>query len=448
MIYSSAKLKNNIYKFLLRINGTNFNREYSKIEYLDNLNDFTNFQKMSVDNLLNHSCKNVKYYKEIFEGYFNKDMSFKEVPILTKNIIKENFKEIISNDLNKRSWYCNSTGGSTGEPLRFVQDKKYIKWAYANNYYYYKNILGIDEPKSKKIVLWGSEKDLFENKTSLKTNLVTLLNNTISLNSFKMTDEYMDKYINYINSYKPDLIRGYAGSLYEICRYAERKNKKIHTPQFVISAAETLRSEMRKKIEEIFGTKVYNFYGSREISSIAGECKEGCMHILPGNYIEILKGNAEVKVGKEGKIVITNLFNYAMPFIRYEIGDLAIKGPKKCKCGSVLPTMKKVTGRITDHFLLENGNVIPAEFFIHLIGVVCNLDAINKFQVIQEDYNELRILVVLNSDMKLAEKKNIENKIKVVMGEKCRITWETVNEIPKTKTGKFIYTKSLVWNDI
>ena len=134
-----------------------------------------------------------------------------------------------------------------------------------------------------------------------------------------------------------------------------------------------------------------------------------------------------------------------MPFIRYEIGDVAVLGPEKCKCGNVLPALKKITGRVTDRFLLENGTTVPAEFFIHLIGVVCNNGFIKKFQVIQEDYDKIKILIVPGGNMGKNEKKNIDDKIKIVMGNDCKIVWSFVDEISKTNSGKYLYTKSMVW---
>ena len=98
------------------------------------------------------------------------------------------------------------------------------------------------------------------------------------------------------------------------------------------SAAETLTDEMRDQIERVFGRKLYNFYGSREVSNLAGECKDGLMHSFAfWNYQELLgEHNRPVKQGEEGKVVVTNLFNYSMPMIRYEIADMAVLGTERC----------------------------------------------------------------------------------------------------------------------
>lgn len=436
-------IKRYAYDFAEHVLRRNFGKQYSEAKLI-----IIN-QEIYLKDLLLHAYHNVPYYNRIFREIgiikdADVDLSkFDTIPILTKGIMRKYHEELISKDYTTRRWYYNSSGGSTGEPIRFIQDGHYDKWVKATNKYYYQDMLGIDETHVKKVILWGSERDLFEGSIGLKAKIVNWLTNTVFLNSFRMTEEDMEHYIKIINSYRPELIRGYAGSLYELCRYAERKDLKIHTPKILACAAETLSDEMREKIEEVFEIKLYDFYGSRETSSLAGECKYGLMHIFMFNkYIEILDDrNQPVKEGEEGRVIVTALHNYSMPFIRYEIGDTAVLGPEKCECGNPLPTLKKVTGRITDHFIKEDGTIIHGEYFTHLFYLK---DWVKAFQVIQEDYKKIRILVALKDGIKESEKKDIENKTKLVMGKDCEVIWDFVKEIPRTKSGKYLYTKSLV----
>jgi phenylacetate-CoA ligase len=262
-----------------------------------------------------------------------------------------------------------------------------------------------------------------------------------------MTEEDIQNFIKIINSYKPDLIRGYSSSLYEISRYAENNNLKLYSPNVVIGAAETLTQKMREKIEDVFRTKMYNFYGTREVSSIAGECNDGLMHIFTFyNNVEILNNNDKpVTNGEEGRVIVTNLHNYSMPLIRYEICDIAVPGSNKCECGNYLPTLKNVTGRITDWFIKEDKTTISPVFFMYLFMGVYEKRFFKKFQIIQEDYKKIRVLIVPEKDKEIPYKGDIEEKIRQMMGQDCIIIWEFVDDIPKTKSGKHIYIKSLVW---
>jgi len=202
---------------------------------------------------------------------------------------------------------------------------------------------------------------------------------------------------------------------------------------------------MREKIESVFGTKVYEFYGSREISSIAGECDAGLLHLLTfNNYVEVLdKQNRPVREGEMGKLIVTDLHNYAMPFIRYEIGDMAILGPKRCKCGNPLPTLKDVTGKSRDFFIREDGSLLNGGFFMYLFRT---RDWIKAFRVIQEDYRKIRVQAVLKDHINDMERREIDQKIKRAMGNRCKVIWELVDEIPWSQSGKYLYIKSLLYD--
>jgi phenylacetate-CoA ligase len=442
--------KENIYNIILRFKGINYNNQYLEIKKIHNNNDLLDFKKRYLKKLLLHAYNHVPYYHRLLKinNVVNGDVvdlsKFDKIPILTKEILQSN--ELISDDYLSRKWYYNFSGGSTGEPTRFIQDTNYTKWFNAADKFYYRDMLGIDEINVKKVSLWGSPRDVFKGTIGLKAKFGTWLTNTMLLNSFKMIETDMERYVKAINSYKPDLIRGYAGSLSELCRFVEAKNLKIHTPRIVVCSAETLNNEMREKIESVFGTKLFNFYGSRETASLAGECKCGHMHIFEyNNYLEILDDyNQPVQEGQNGKIIATNLHNYSMPFIRYEIGDMAVFGSNKCKCGNILPTLENVYGRIQEQFIRKDGGIVIGYYFVHLMGVVLNKGFIKKFQVIQEEYDKIRILVILKTTLPDKEKKIIEEKIRIQMGQDCKIIWDFVDDIPKTKSGKYLYTKSLL----
>jgi len=444
------KIKKHINMIISKIRGTDFRDEYFEINSINDKDELLEFKENHLKKLLLHAYKHVPYYHLVLKkaGVIHDeavDLSkFDKIPILTKELLRN--EKLVSDDHTTRGWYYNSSGGSTGEPTRFIQDACFRKWFHATNEYYYKNMLVIDEINVKKVLLWGSPRDVFKGSVGLKAEIGLWLANTALLNSFRMTERDRDNYIKAINFYKPDLIRGYAGSLYELCLHAERKNMKIYTPKIIVSSAETLNDKMREKIETVFGTKLYDFYGSRETASLAGECKRGLMHIFAvNNHIEVIDTHDQpVSEGEKGRIIVTNLHNYSMPFIRYEIGDMAALGPNKCKCGNILPTLKRIDGRIEEQFVRKDGNIVIGYFFVHLMGVVLNKGFIKKFQVIQEDHDKIRILIVPEVTLPSSERKDIEAKIKLQMGQDCKIIWDFVDDIPKTKSGKYLYTKSLI----
>jgi phenylacetate-CoA ligase len=265
----------------------------------------------------------------------------------------------------------------------------------------------------------------------------------VFLNTFRVSEQGWRDYVETINRYRPHFIKGYAGSLYEIARVVRRHKLSVHRPKFLYSSAEMLRDFMRRDIEDAFGAKVYDFYGSREVGPIAGECDEGRRHIFTfNNHVEIVDhAGGPLPEGESGRILVTNLHNYSMPLIRYEIGDIGSMSTSLCPCGSQLPHLIELKGRITDHFKRRDGTLIHGEYFTHLFYF---RPWIKEFQVNQLAHDHVQICVIKVSSPQAAEIGEIEAKIRLVMGDDCRVSWEYVDTVPRTPQGKHLFTRCMV----
>lgn len=391
--------------------------------------------------LLRHIKDHVPYYSEIC-GENHAAPRLSDFPILSKQILEKNFEALRSTDPTERNCFLNSSGGSTGRPQTFVQDKIFQQWSIAAQTYYFRRFLDADYAGTSKVILWGSEKDFYKRSLGLKPKFTNWLTRSTFLNSFKVSEEQLLNYLRIINRKKPEFIKGYAGSLYQLAKAAREGGIRIHSPRFIYSAAETLRPFMRATIEDVFGCKVFDFYGSREVGAIAGECREGKLHIFDfNNHLEIVDNDGSpVAPGGEGRVLVTTLHNHSMPLLRYAIGDTAVVG-NPCSCGSVLPTLERVTGRLTDHFLNPDGDMVHGEYFTHLFYF---RDWIEEFQVLQKDLDLIQIYFVPKDDPDSADVEDINEKIRLVMGNSCILEWIRVEEVPRTPQGKLLYTRSLV----
>lgn len=392
--------------------------------------------------LLEYAKSHVPYYGRII----NEISEFGTLPLLTKELIRKNFLALCTDEIDKHKTFKNSSGGSTGAPQAFIQDKESAAWGSAAKAYYHQEMLGIDYDRTSKIILWGSERDLFAHSRSWLARFDDWANRTVFVNSFNLTPRLLLSVLHKINSMRPVFIRGYASSLYELARYIKKHGGLVHRPNFLYSSAETLQSFMRRLMEEVFDCQVYNFYGSREVGPIAGECRKGALHLFSfHNHTEILDfNNRPVSPRIEGKVIVTTLHNFVMPLIRYEIGDRAILGAG-CSCGNNLPTLISIIGRITDNFLKRDGTIVHGEYFTHLFYF---RDWVYEFQVLQEDYNRISIYVVLGGQEKVMpenDKREIESKIRLVMSPQCVVLWNIVESVPRTTQGKLIFTRSLLY---
>jgi phenylacetate-CoA ligase len=243
-------------------------------------------------------------------------------------------------------------------------------------------------------LLWGSERDLFFEKEKLKVRYGKWLRNEVWFNTFKMTPSNMDDCVNTLNAFKPNQILSYVEAIYELSRFIKRSGLKVYSPDAILSTAGTLYPQFRETLKEALNAPVFNRYGSREVGDIACECDhhEGLHISAPTHYVEILKENDEPAMpGESGEIIITLLTNFAMPLIRYRISDTAVWSEQSCSCGRNWPLIKNVTGRVDDTFVTKEGARIDGGYFTQLLYFY---GWIQKFQVVQEDYDFIRFEIV------------------------------------------------------
>lgn len=374
--------------------------------------------------LIKHSYENVPYYRRIFkeQGITSSDIKsiedFQKLPVLTKKIIRENFYELIASNFLRSALIPSSTSGSTGEPFKFMLDRLSLTWLYAAvlRSFYWAGFKRFD----KMVNVWGfPEKERPSRKPWQRQ---------ITISTFGADEKKMQAYLEVIKKFKPRGMRGYASSIYLLARLAE--DVKL---RFVISSSEMLWEHYRKLIERRFGCSVYDNYSSREFM-IASECEEHRgYHIACENLIvEVVRNDEHVSAGEIGKILITDLTRYGMPFIRYEIGDIGVPSDEVCPCGRGLPLIKSIEGRTTDMVFTPDGKFVsgPAVTLIFK-----DLD-IEWFQVVQKTKQELIVKIVRGAQYRDdVDTQFILNRLKQYIGD-MKVGVKFVDDVPPARSGK------------
>jgi phenylacetate-CoA ligase len=243
----------------------------------------------------------------------------------------------------------------------------------------------------------------------------------------------------------PRLIVAYAHTLDDLAAFAVDEGIAIRPQQAILSTASTLHPLMRKRVEDVFGTRVFDQYGSREVGDIACECdRHRGLHVIPWmNFVEIVDDEGEpVAAGREGRVIVTSLCNYSMPLIRYEVGDRARLVPDDeppCPCGRPGPRLAEVMGRIADTFKASDGSHVASGYFIHLLFY---RDFIKRFQVVQTGPNRVVYRLITRATPPPADLEEIVRDTRAVMGEACDVDFEFPDELPATLSGKYRYTIS------
>jgi phenylacetate-CoA ligase len=400
--------------------------------------------------LLEHCQQNVPYYRETMRtvgNSFHEDPEeyLKNFPILTKNIIRSHFNELKSLDLPRRRWYFNTSGGSTGEPVRLIQDWDYAGRSGAITLLYSK-LIGREIGECE-VCLWGSIRDIIGGGETRKARLLNKLTNTMFLNAFRMNADTMREYVSILIHKRPRLIISYVDSIYQLAKLAEREGLPVTLETPVITTAGTLFPFVREKIRTVFECNVFNRYGSREVGDIACE-RPGYkgLWVAPwGNYVEIVdsQGN-RLPDGIEGEILVTSLTNFAMPLIRYRIGDRGVLSPsKETSRDKHQQVLREVRGRTCDTFVTKNNDLIHYGYFMYLLFF---RDWISQYQVIQKSVSRIIFKIVRVSDKyQQTELDDIVAKTKLVMGDDCEVVFEFVDEIQPSVSGKYRYTISEIY---
>ncbi len=448
----SNRLRHNLWRGAVTLTEDRFNK-YQKLKSWEELNaeEVENYQHQLLESVLTEAVTNVPYYRDTFrtnglavDGELTLD-SIDKLPVLTKSDLQENFDRLKHDSIERFSWYVNRSGGSTGEPTKFIQCESYQYWSYAiatylNERAYYRD----GYPRVK---LWGSERDVFDVDQSLRSKIGSFLRNETVLDAFTISDSDLDRYVRTINETQPVQIYTYVDAIHELSKHIARNDVSVHSPKSIMTTGGTLHPHIRSEIHDAFETEVFNRYGCREAGDIACECSahDGLHVTAPFNYVEIVDEDGNpVEEREEGRILVTTLRNPAMPLIRYDTGDIGVKGGTDCSCGLAWPKIQRVSGRASDMIETSNGVVSPISF-IHGIGVVLEDDSIEQYQVIQKETNEFIIKATHRGELNKSQlEEEIEKMIKQIVGTDTFVEVQLVDEIPPDPSGKYRYLKSEV----
>lgn len=414
--------------------------EFEKTQYWSET-ELQSYQEEKLRRLIKHAYETVPFYKESFDREKLKPVDIKttedlaKVPVLNKETLRSNHDKLISRETNKNLRFT-KTGGSTGVPLSIANDHN-VLIADEALFYRFLGWMGYDFG-DKRIEFWGEP--VIESLVSrFKKRISRFIYNQVFVSTFSVDDELLARLSLRVKNIPPKLLRGYTSSIYLLAL----KSLELRLPvklDAVSTTAEKLFKFQRDKICEAFGENIFDQYGCGETCSIAFECeKHKGLHVASEHVIlETLdwKNQRDIR----GKVVITNLDNYAMPIIRYENGDEACWSEMKCSCGRNLPLLKKIEGRVSEFIEGANGNKVHGEFFTHIFNGldIATKYSIKEFRIVQETVNKLRIEFVTDDNLDARDESILRKKINEYLGE-MDIEIRNVKEIPLTKRGKKMF---------
>lgn len=406
------------------------------------------FQWQELQKLLRHCYAQVPYWQEKFKslGLTPDDIrsydDFCKLPLTTKQVIRQNKPRMIAGNYAGKTW-SKFTGGSTGAPLELDYTPESFDWrvaAWKRGYSW----AGCEDGM-RQFWLWGAMLGKKSGWRQWKENLHYFLMNKKYFICHELDDKVKADCLDELNRYNPQVVVAYANPLFAVAKYIQKHRGLKARPRAVISAAEKLYAAQRQVVEEVFGCKVFNTYGCREVMLIGAECPQHAgLHLSVENlYVEILKSDGTpAKPTEQGELVVTDLHNYGMPLVRYTLGDLAVfSAQDSCPCGRGLPMLADVVGRTLDMIRTPEGKEIPGEYF-----VIVFLDklGVDRYRIVQERLDLLVVEMIKNVNFNKAMAAAIEKQIESVTGPMMKVEYRFVEDLPLNETGKFRVTVSKI----
>jgi phenylacetate-CoA ligase len=400
-------------------------------------NELEDFQNHKLRQLIRHCYETVPYYRRVMERERVKPDDIRiaadlaKLPILTKDAIRTHVHGLLSKDvpLMRSSW--SQTGGTTGEPIRICKNVEANAWA---GMCHERGLawggLGHDEPR---IRLFGGSLGIA--KTKLPQRIGEQLRGDVFLPAFELGSGNARSYFDAIRKSKARVLIGYTSAIYNLAKLAQDLSEDIRIP-VVFPTAEDLPKEWEETIRKAFRCEVRPYYGCGEVNALGYQRPGDGFYSIPGEHvlIEVMHCDGVTSITGEGRFLLTDLDNRAMPIIRYLNGDAGRIDPSAGK--APFAQIPRLDGRYNSLLMTERGDFLSGAIGAHIFRYV---RSVKRYQIIQEE--PLRIVVKMMPEGQLSEddKHLVVRLLTRYLGERMRVTIETVDDIPIPPSGKMIF---------
>lgn len=364
--------------------------------------EIINLQTKALKRIVSHAYASVPYYKQVFDErglkphHINSLEDLPLIPILTKDAILKNYSDrILSSSINWDKCSPRMTSGSSGKKLEVVLDNDV---ASLYRLMQYRQLLDIGYKPWNTIVYVRFSPPV----TSILLQRVKLFRRV-----YVPLEWTPDRQLTEILRIKPQALNAYPSVLYLLARTIEPDAARQLGLKFILSNSELLTGHARQFIQQTFGCRVYDDYSCLEFSAIASECRMQRLHVAADNVIaEILdrEGNHALP-GEQGRIILTALNNFSMPYLRYEIGDVGVLSDKKCSCGQQFPVLDSIRGRSDDFVAMPSGRLVDPQTVVFQIEVI---PEVKEFRILQHEDHNITVSIIPKEN---TEFESIKNKV-------------------------------------
>lgn len=388
--------------------------------------------------ILRKAQSDIPYYRKLFHdiGFDWRDLNdcsqISQLPILTKQTVRENIRLFIPEYPQRLFGFSGQTSGTTGTPLRVYQNLQAVSYerAFQKRLARWAGFV----PGRRKIWLRG-DMIVSREQNSPPFWRFNTAENQLMMSSYHLSESSLPFYIEKIRDFSPDMISAYPSSIYTMAKYMKNHGMEPLKTGRIITSSETLLSEQKHTIEEMFGCRIYDWYGSFERVCMIATCEHGRYHIMEDyGYTEMIDTKGDYQ-----QIISTGFNNLFMPLIRYETGDLVFAENTdsfRCSCGRCFRMVKEIAGRNDDYLQFPDGTTYQGLGFLFKGDI-----SILEGQIYQYKDYSVEIRVVPDKDYSSEDETVILKHARKRLGMEIPVSVRCMQEIPRTKRGKL---KSIV----
>jgi phenylacetate-CoA ligase len=425
----------------LRLWRTRFSRHFyerlgqlRESEYWD-AQRIAQFQDAQVRDLVRHAYQRVPFYRRWYDEHgvdpyqIQRCEDLKKLPVLTKDTVRKCQEEMISSQYPRRSLSVGLTSGTTGTPLRIWRTKQAIAFQWAI-WWRHRGRFGL--VPGQKYLMFGARVPVSPQQQKPPFWREDFFGHRTYLSTYHMTTANLPAIVDFLDRRSFRYYLGYPSAFYVLAQYLLDNHIRLENPpHYVLSGSDALLPAFEKAIREGIGSPVSEQYGMAEFAGNLSKCEHGRFHVdFECCHVESipLAGSA----GPQQSLLLTGWGNPAMPFIRYEIGDLGTPSAGACPCGRQSATFDRIDGRIEDYVRTPDGRMV-----IGLNQVLEYGAGAKEIQIYQDRIDRIEVRVVPGPDYSEASERALVRELERRVGNSLTVKFVIVDQIPRTATGKF-----------
>jgi phenylacetate-CoA ligase len=402
-------------------------------------------QDENVRALVQHCYEQVPYYGRLMRELrltpadFKSTADLPKLPILDKETVRSHPDLFYAGNYLREPCEIVSTSGTTGATLRIRVDAEGRR----RNYAFFGRL------KCWAEIDPGARVAVFAGRTIVPASVnappfwrYNLAAHALLFSSYHLSDTNVPAYLGRLCGWNPELIDSYPSSVSMLARHVLENGGPAPRPKAIITSSETLLSDQREAIAAAFNTRIFDQYGAAEQACFISQCEIGAYHVHPEFGVTEFVPDPSDHSHSVSQIIATGFTNWAMPLLRYQTGDVAIPAAGECACGRNFPTVEQILGRTDDLITTPDGRRVG-----RLDPVFKGLETIRQAQIVQENLNRIRILIVPGNGFSNADRDSFCRELQKRLGPGIEYTVEQVSEIAAGPGGKFRSVISNVGRD-